>query len=69
MAYCSKFGKSYINQPEFKLRLYYWKQADNFIKQNSWDANSHFKVGHNKFSDLSPQEYEKMLGYAEPAEK
>ena len=64
--YCAKFGKSYVNQAEFKLRLRNWKQAEKFIEQFS---SSQFKVGHNKFSDWSDKEYEKILGFAAPAEK
>ena len=30
--YCAKFGKSYIDNEEFKLRLINWKRADDFIK-------------------------------------
>ena len=68
VSYCAKFGKSYIDQPEFKLRLYNWKKTEKFIQEQNWNARSHFKVGHNKFSDWTRQEMSKNLGYSEPLE-
>jgi hypothetical protein len=68
MEYCAKFGKSYIDQPEFKLRLYNWKRTEKFIQEQAWAAR-HYKVGHNKLSDWTQGEYEKLLGYAVPMEK
>ena len=69
MQYCSNFGKSYVNQQEFKLRLLNWKRSEKFIQEQSWDGRRHYKIAHNKFSDWTKPEYEKMLGYAAPAEK
>lgn len=69
MLYCAKFGKSYVNQSEFKARLNNWKQAEKFIRKFSDGASHHFKVGHNKFSDWTDKEFEKILGFAAPAEK
>ena len=40
-----------------------------FIKAQEWDARRHYKVGHNKFSDWTQGEYEKLLGYAAPMDK
>jgi len=67
--YCADFGKSYINRDEFALRLRNWKRTEKFIQSKAWDARSHYKVGHNKFSDWTQAEYEKLLGYALPMEK
>ena len=67
--YLAKFSKSYIDQAEFKLRLINWKKTDDFIKQHSWNKHRAYKVDHNKFSDWSEAEYQKLLGYvASPAE-
>ena len=66
--YCAEFGKSYINQQEFKMRLFNWKKSDEFIKAQEWDVRRDYKVGHNKFSDWSDREYQKLLGFAQPAE-
>ena len=51
------------------MRLHNWKRTDKFIEGQQWHANSHYKVGHNKFSDWTQGEYQKLLGYAAPAEK
>ena len=67
--YCAEFGKSYINQQEFKMRLFNWKKSDEFIKAQEWDVRRDYKVGHNKFSDWSDREYQKLLGFAQPAEQ
>ena len=67
--YCADFGKSYVNQQEFKFRLYNWKQTEKFIESMAWHTRRSYQVAHNVFSDWSQQEYEKMLGYAAPVEK
>ena len=67
--YCAYFGKSYISQDEFKQRFANWKRTDDFIREQSWDPRRHYTVGHNKFSDWSSTEFEKLLGYAQPADK
>jgi hypothetical protein len=68
-AYCTQFGKSYINLNDFKMRLKNWKQTDKFIQSMSWDARRHFSVAHNIFSDWTDAEYEQLLGFAASAEK
>ena len=67
--YCADFGKSYINRDEFAFRLSNWKRTDAFIQKRSWNPRRSYKVGHNKFSDWTQGEYEKLLGYALPMEK
>ena len=67
--FCADFGKSYINHADFLMRLTNWVQNDKFIKDNNWDGRRHYKVAHNKFSDWSASEFEKLLGYAQPIEK
>ncbi len=69
LKFCADFGKSYINQSEFKMRLWNWRQSEKYIKENSWDKREHYKLAHNKFSDYSEKEFSKLLGYALPAEK
>lgn len=49
--------------------MYNWKRIDKFIEDNQWRGAKHFKVGHNKFSDWTEGEYQKLLGFAAPAEK
>ena len=65
--YCATYGKSYIDQMEFRLRLINWKRTDDFIKEHSWNKRRAYKIGHNKFSDWSDAEYEKLLGYVASA--
>lgn len=67
--YCAEFGKSYINQTEFKMRLKSWKKADDFIKKHNWNPRASYFVSHNKFSDWTQREYEKLLGFAPGVDK
>jgi len=61
--YVTKFGKNYGTVEEFRFRekLFNEKRAVN-AKINSQNANT-FTVGLNKFSDWTPAEYKKILGY------
>lgn len=62
MKYIAKWNKSYLTREEFKYRLGEYLKIDEYIKENNHpDSGSGHKAAHNKFSDWSRTEYEKML--------
>jgi len=69
MIYCAAFGKNYDSLVEFKQRLFHWRRAEKFVREMNQDESRRYKVAHNKFSDYSPREFQKLLGYAQPVEK
>ncbi len=56
--YTAKWGKSYTNEAEYNLRFRNWKEADLFINNYS---NPTMKVAHNRFSDWTQEEKDRML--------
>ena len=64
-------------QAEATAQLHEWMESGLFNMSEAqvldyWlddSLASHYKVGHNKFSDWTQGEYQKLLGYAAPAEK
>jgi C1A family cysteine protease len=68
MQYVSTHGKSYATVEEFEFRkALFAKRDEEFAAINNNSSNT-FTVGHNKFSDMTPQEFKKMLGYIAPVE-
>ena len=60
--YVATHAKSYGTKEEYAFRLEQFARVENFIAEsNATEAN--FRLGHNKFSDYTPEEYKKMLGY------
>lgn len=59
LSYVGKYGKTYENTQEFNKRLINFIAVDNFI--NSYDEID-IELGHNQFSDWSPEEKDKILG-------
>lgn len=56
-----KHNRNYLTKEEYNARLKIFSNNLGLIKSN--DPNvSGFKLGVNKFADLSPQEWEKMQG-------
>ena len=53
------YSKSYDTLAEFNLRKQLWQQTDDLINSNQ---NEHFKLGHNKFSDWTAEEKQKVFG-------
>jgi len=63
MAHLSKYGKNFQTIEEFELRKALFTVADAYItKHNLLNVDSLFKLGHNKFSTYTPEEYQRMLG-------
>lgn len=63
MGYLAKFGKNYNKLGDFQARAKRYVEVDTEIKE--WNANpkNTHKLGHNKFSDWSKDEYKAMLTY------
>ena len=62
MQYVAYWGKSYITTEEFEIRKALYIQTDAIIEAHN-ETDSRFKLGHNQFSDWSPEEYKSLLGY------
>lgn len=63
MQYVTKFGKSYGTKEELEFRYnQYLATKENIIAENSENGNT-FVLGENKFSDWTPAEYKRLLGY------
>lgn len=59
LSYSAQYGKTYSNTQEYNKRLMYFIAVDNFI--NNYDELD-IVLGHNQFSDWSPEERDKILG-------
>lgn len=57
MAYAADYGKYYKEGPEFEKRFTNWINSDKFIKEFNSRPATTMTVAHNKFSDLSPEEF------------
>jgi hypothetical protein len=64
--YIAKNGKNYKSVDELNKRHTIWKETDLFIKNYNPDG---FTMAHNKFSDMTPQEKNKMLGLRKQQKK
>ena len=60
--YLSIYGKSYGTVEEMQYRFAIWSEKDEFIK----NSNASHVVGHNKFSDMKPEE---ILVFSKPPRK
>jgi C1A family cysteine protease len=61
--FVSKFGKSYGTKEEFEFRSDLFKNTlEALSNENSKNENT-FRVGINKFADMTPAEYKRMLSY------
>jgi hypothetical protein len=64
-SFVSKHNRNYLTKEEFNARLSIFKNNLDIIK--SHDASKEgYEVGLNKFADMSPEEFEKMLGLKVP---
>lgn len=61
MTFVTKYGKSYTTMDEFNLRLANFKKTDAAIKLINAAQNTHI-AAHNKMSDWTHEEYQKLLG-------
>ncbi len=66
MHYISKFNKIYKSIEEYKMRIVEFKKRDDFIKEANSRYGRSYKAGHNKFSDFTDEEFDKMLGIRMP---
>ena len=62
MQFVSKFAKNYATVEEWMTRLKNWLVVEDFIEAHNATESS-YKLGHNKFSDWSVEEYEGFLTY------
>lgn len=61
----SRFGKSYTTKAEIEHRFYQWILSEDLVRRSAKSGhNSNFKIAHNKYSDWSQEEFEKLLGYS-----
>ena len=56
MQYLARFGKSYSSIEEFREREAYYYKLDAWIEEFNSDPEATSTVGHNLFSDWSPEE-------------
>ena len=62
MKYVAKWNKSYATVEEFKHRLAQYMRLDAFIEEvNAPGSDYTHTAAHNKFSDYTEAEYERML--------
>lgn len=63
-----KFRKNYSSlEEEFKRKLIFAENLKNIREHNS-NPNAEFQLGINPYTDLSHEEYVKMLGFRRPNE-
>ena len=62
LGYITQFGKSYSTMAEYEHRLAQFAQKHSFINGHNASEES-YKLGHNKFSDWTQEEYEAILTY------
>lgn len=63
MSYVSKYGKSYGTKEEFEARSVIFKQNKAKIIMENSRNDVTYTLGVNKFTDYTPQEYKKLLGF------
>jgi Cathepsin propeptide inhibitor domain (I29) len=66
LEFTAKHGKNYNNLGEFNKRMKLWKATDEFIRRYPADS---FTMGHNKFSDWTPEEFQRLLSYKSKSPK
>jgi C1A family cysteine protease len=66
MLYLSKHGKSYGTREEYEFRLEQFRLSLYKIREHNSRNDVTYSLGLNKFSDMTHQEYKKLLGYKKP---
>jgi C1A family cysteine protease len=62
--YLAKYGKSYATKEEYNYRLEQFKNTyHSIMHHNMMNGNDGYTMTLNKFSDYSPAEFKKMMGY------
>ena len=62
LGYITEFGKSYSNMAEYEHRLANFAQKHSVIRAHNAE-NVDYKLGHNKMSDWTEEEYKSVLTY------
>jgi len=62
LGYITEFGKSYNTVAEYEHRLENFAVMHSFIQVRNAEQND-YKVGHNKMSDWTHEEYKSILTY------
>lgn len=63
MSYIVRFSKTYSTKEEYNFRLDQFKRTLASIAVHNARNDATFKLGLNKFSDLTKKEYKSLLGY------
>lgn len=63
MSYLVKHGKSYGTREEYEFRLGQFKESLGKIHEHNSRNDVTYRLGLNKFSDMTHDEYRRMLGY------
>lgn len=66
MLYLAKHGKSYGTKEEYEFRLEQFQQSLHKIREHNSRNDVTYSLGLNKFSDMTHEEYKKLLGYKKP---
>lgn len=62
LGYITQFGKSYSTMAEYEHRLHQFAQKHSYIQEHN-ATETDYKLGHNKMSDWTQEEYEALLTY------
>ena len=62
LGYLTQYGKSYSTVEEYDARLRNFAVHHQFIQEHNKEGHA-YKVGHNKFSDWTDEEYKALLTY------
>jgi hypothetical protein len=63
MSYVSTYGKNFPTKTEYKSRASNWARADDAIRKHNKMAHRTWKMAHNRLSDWSTAEKNKLLGF------
>ena len=55
--WAAEHGVSYASEDERVEALFHWRKADNFIAEHNSNPKWTYRVSHNKFSDLSDEQF------------
>lgn len=62
----SKFGKSYGTKEEYEFRLEQFRKSLQKVREHNSRNDVTYSLGINKFSDITHEEYKRMLGFRKP---
>ncbi len=63
MNYMSHFGKSFGTVEEYKFRLEQFTRSESAIAEHNSALGTTYKLGHNRMSDWTEAEYQRLLTY------